>query len=96
MILPSDDVPGAAPVAVLSFAAWQASHAGDPNLIGSTIYIQSQPVTIVGVAPPGFFGNRIDANPPAIWIPSTSSPSSRAAPVSSNNQTRTGFTRLAV
>jgi predicted permease len=69
MILPSDDVPGAAPVAVLSFAAWQASHAGDPNLVGSTIYIQSQPVTIVGIAPPGFYGDRIDANPPAIWIP---------------------------
>jgi predicted permease len=69
MILPSDDVPGATPVAVLSFAAWQASHAGDPNLVGSTVYIQSQPVTIVGIAPPGFFGDRIDANPPAIWIP---------------------------
>lgn len=69
MLQVSDDVPGAAPVAVLSYAAWQSAHAGDRNLIGSTFFIQSHPVTIVGVAPPGFFGDRIDANPPAIWIP---------------------------
>ena len=43
-----------------AIAAWQASHAADPNVVGSTFYIQSQPVTIVGIAPPGFFGDRID------------------------------------
>ena len=69
MLQPSDDVPGAAPVAVLSYAAWQASHAGDPNVVGSTVHIQGQPVTIVGIAPPGFFGDRISSNPPALWIP---------------------------
>ena len=69
MILPSDDVPGAAPVAVLSYASWQAAHAADRNVIGSTFFIQSKPVTIVGIAPPGFFGDRIRPNPPAIWIP---------------------------
>ncbi len=69
MLQSSDDVPGAAPVAVLSYAAWQASHAADPSVVGSTFFIQSQPVTIIGVAPPGFFGDRIDANPPSIWIP---------------------------
>ncbi len=65
----SDDVPGATPVAVLSYAAWQAAHAGDLNVVGATFHIQGQPITIVGIAPPGFFGDRIDANPPAIWIP---------------------------
>ncbi len=69
MLQSSDDVPGAAPVAVLSYAAWQGSHAADPNVVGSTFFIQSQPITIVGIAPPGFFGDRIDANPPSIWIP---------------------------
>ena len=38
-------------------------------MIGSTFFIQSQPVTIIGIAPSGFFGDRIDANPPLIWIP---------------------------
>ncbi len=69
MLQPSDDVPGAAPVAVLSYAGWQASHAGDPNVVGSTVHIQGQPVTIVGIAPPGFFGDRVSSNPPALWIP---------------------------
>jgi len=69
MLLPSDDTPGAAPVAVLSYAAWQAHHAADPKVIGATFYIQNQPVTIVGVAPPGFFGDRINSDPTALWIP---------------------------
>jgi predicted permease len=74
MLLPGDDRPGAAPVAVLSYEAWQAAHAADPNIVGSTFYIQSQPVTIVGIAPPGFFGDRISSNPPALWIPLNDEP----------------------
>jgi predicted permease len=74
MLQPSDDVPGAAPVAVLSYAAWQSAHAADPNVVGSTFHIQSHPVTIVGIAPPGFFGDRINDNPPALWIPLNAEP----------------------
>lgn len=69
MLQSTDDVPGAAPVAIISYSAWQASHAADPSVLGSTFYIQSHPVTIVGIAPPGFFGDRINDNPPAFWIP---------------------------
>ncbi len=50
------------------------AHAGDPGVIGSTFYIQNQPFTIVGVSPPGFFGDRIDSNPPALWIPLNDEP----------------------
>jgi predicted permease len=74
MLQSSDDVPGAAPVAVLSYAAWQSVHAADPNVVGSTFFIQSHPVTIVGVAPPGFFGDRINDSPPAFWIPLNAEP----------------------
>lgn len=74
MILPSDDVPGAAPVAVLSYSGWQSNHAGNANVVGSTFFIQSHPVTIVGIAPPGFFGDRINPNPPAFWIPLNAEP----------------------
>ena len=74
MLQASDDVPGAAPVAVLSYAAWQASHAGDRNVVGSTFFIQSHPVTIVGIAPPGFFGDRVDDTPPAFWLPLNTEP----------------------
>ena len=69
MIVPSDDNAGAAPVAVLSYQAWQADYAGDPSVVGSTFYIQARPVTVVGIAPPGFFGDRVDSDPPAMWMP---------------------------
>ena len=74
MLQPSDDRPGAAPVAVLSYQAWQAAHAADPSVIGSTFYMQNQPVTIVGISPPGFFGDRINSDPPAYWIPLNQEP----------------------
>ena len=73
-VLPTDDVSGAAPVAVLSYQGWQSDYAADPSVIGSTFYIQSQPVTIVGIAPPGFFGDRIDSDPPTFWIPLAAEP----------------------
>lgn len=74
MLQPADDVPGAAPVAVLSYAAWQSAHAGDRSVVGSTFFIQSHPVTVVGIAPPGFFGDRVNSNPPAFWIPLNAEP----------------------
>ncbi len=73
-LLASDDVPGAPPVAVLSYQAWQGAHAADPSVIGATFYIQNQPFTIVGISPPGFFGDRIASNPPALWIPLNDEP----------------------
>ena len=74
LLRPSDDVPGAPPVAVLSYAGWRASHAGDRSVIGSTFFLQSHPVTIVGIAPPGFFGDRVNDSPPALWIPLNAEP----------------------
>ncbi|HEU5404127.1 MAG TPA: ABC transporter permease [Terriglobales bacterium] len=68
-LTPGDDVTGAAPAAVLSYQAWQSEYASDPNVVGSTFYVQGQPVTIVGIAPSGFFGDRLRSRPPEIWIP---------------------------
>jgi predicted permease len=65
----ADDVPGAAPVLVMSYWAWQSDYAGDPSVVGATFYIQGRPLTVVGIAPPGFFGDRIRSKPPALWIP---------------------------
>jgi predicted permease len=73
-LLPSDDIPGATPVAVLSYQAWQAAYGADSSVIGSTFYLQNQPFTIVGISPPGFFGDRIHSNPPALWIPLNDEP----------------------
>jgi predicted permease len=69
LLEPSDDRKGAAPVAVLSFQAWQQKLGRDPSVIGSSFTINGQPVTIVGIAPPGFYSERLSDTPPAFWLP---------------------------
>ena len=49
-----DDTPAAPPVVVLNYQAWQGEFASDPSIIGSTVYVQSRPFTVIGIAPPGF------------------------------------------
>jgi len=45
-----------APVAVISYDAWRRRFGGDSGVIGKVVRIEHMPFTIVGVAPPGFFG----------------------------------------
>ncbi len=70
----SDDTPSSAPATVISYSAWQTEFAADPSLVGSTIFIQAHPFTVVGIAPPGFFGDRVSDRPPAFWMPLASEP----------------------
>jgi predicted permease len=64
-----DDKPGAPPVIVISHRAWQMNYGGDPAVVGSTFNIEGHPFTLIGVAPPGFFGETLRSDPPDIWIP---------------------------
>ncbi len=64
-----DDTPSAAPVVVISHHAWEGAYGGDRSLVGSTVFVEGQPFTVVGVAPPGFFGETLRGDPPDIWIP---------------------------
>jgi predicted permease len=66
---PDDDGSAAPPVAVLSHRAWQLTYGGDPTVVGSTFVVEGHPFTVVGVAPPGFFGETLRSDPPDIWIP---------------------------
>ena len=68
-----DDGPGAAPVAVMSYRAWQ-TYGADPAIIGSTLIIEGSPVTIAGVTPPGFYGDTLQPMPPDFWIPLADEP----------------------
>jgi macrolide transport system ATP-binding/permease protein len=70
----SDDTPSAAPATVVSYRAWQTEFAADPSLVGSTISIETKPFTVVGIAPAGFFGDRVTDNPPDLWMPLQSEP----------------------
>lgn len=51
---PSEDVPGNDGVAVIGYALWQQLFAGDPRVLGSKLVLNGSPVTVIGVAPPGF------------------------------------------
>jgi predicted permease len=64
-----DDRPGAPPVMVLSHRVWQTTYASDPSVVGSTFVVEDHPFTVIGVAPPGFFGETLESDPPDIWLP---------------------------
>jgi len=56
-LLPSDDVaPGQHPIAVITDGLWRRTFGADPNILGRPIYVNGQPLTIVGVAEPAFHG----------------------------------------
>ncbi len=65
----TDDSRSAPPVAVMSYRTWQQAYGSDPSLVGSTFMVEGQPVTLIGIAPPGFFGDTLRSQPPDFWIP---------------------------
>ena len=66
--------PSATPVVVLSHHVWQTLYGRDPSVVGSTFVIEGHPFTVIGVAPPGFFGETLRGNPPDLWIPLNQEP----------------------
>ena len=69
-IVPDDDRPAAAPVAVLSYQYWRSRFAGDPGSVGKVIHMNSVPVTVVGVLPPDFTGvQRAIERAPDVSVP---------------------------
>ncbi|HEX2254789.1 MAG TPA: ABC transporter permease [Thermoanaerobaculia bacterium] len=62
---PGENTPGNHLVAVLGHALWQRRFAGDPEVVGRTIRLDGEAVTVVGVMPPGIdFPNQRE-----IWMP---------------------------
>ena len=58
-----DHVPGANPVAVLSYGYWQTRFGGDASIIGKEILLDTKPMTVIGVTPPEFYGAQVAYNP---------------------------------
>ena len=54
ILLPEDDRPGAAPVAVISNSMWRSSFGGDPGVLGRSLNLDNRSYTVVGVLEPGF------------------------------------------
>jgi macrolide transport system ATP-binding/permease protein len=69
LFVDADDQKGSPITAVMSYDAWQQDYAGDKSVVGSAFYINTKPVTIIGIAPKGFYGDRIDTNPPKYFLP---------------------------
>jgi putative ABC transport system permease protein len=61
---------GNAPVAVLSYGAWQGKFGGSPDVIGRNLEINQTTFTVVGVAPKGFIGVSAVFGPD-VFLPAT-------------------------
>jgi macrolide transport system ATP-binding/permease protein len=70
----SDDMEGAPVAAVMSYQTWRNNYSGDPAIVGSTFFVNTKPVTIVGIAPEGFYGDRLTSTPPDFYLPIESMP----------------------
>lgn len=64
---PDEDRQGVAPVVVLSHGFWRRQFGGDSSVLGQSVPLGKGTYTIVGVAPPGFFG--IDLQNVDGWAP---------------------------
>jgi len=69
LFVDADDIQGAPFVAVMSYETWQHEFAGDSAVIGSTFWINTKAVTVVGIAPKGFYGDRLTSTPPDYYLP---------------------------
>jgi len=64
----TDDRLGAEPVAVMSYATWQQKFGRDPSVVGGGFVFNGHPFTVIGIAPPRFYGDRMESVP-AFWLP---------------------------
>jgi putative ABC transport system permease protein len=70
-----DDQEGAPPVAVMSYRIWREKYGSDSSVVGASYQINGHPFTLIGVAPPGFFGAKLaDEGMPDLWLPLTTEP----------------------
>ena len=65
-----EEVPGRTQVAILSHKLWQSRFGGDPTIVGRTLRLNAEQVTVVGVMPPGF-GYPLFFGPIDLWRPMT-------------------------
>src|SRR6266566_2081346 len=73
-LIDGDDQPSAPPVAVMSYRLWQEKYGSEPSVIGSVFNLNEKPFTVVGITPPGFFGDTLRNNPPDFFLPLNTEP----------------------
>ena len=63
-----DRNPGGHPVVMLSHGYWKRRFGADPKVVGQTLLLNAHPMTVVGIAPPGFNGVEVGAAPD-VFVP---------------------------
>jgi predicted permease len=74
LLTTGDDQAGAPPVAVMSYRLWRQRYGSDPSVIGAAFNLDEKPFTVVGITPPGFFGDRLRSIPPDFFLPLNTEP----------------------
>jgi predicted permease len=69
LLTPNDDqTVGGNYVAVLSYPYWESQLGSDPSVVGKQITVNGHPMTILGVAPRGFYGSTLGERP-YVFVP---------------------------
>ena len=68
-ITPADDQLSAPPVAMLSHRAWMQEYGADPKIVGASLMLDGHPFTVIGITPPGFYGETLRSDPPQLFVP---------------------------
>src|SRR5580692_2486823 len=72
LLTEADDQEGAPSVAVMSYRIWKEKYGSDPSVVGATYQINGNAFTVIGVAPPGFYGAKLAGwGMPDLWLPLT-------------------------
>jgi predicted permease len=61
-------VPGGPPLAVLGYDLWRNRFGADSSVLGRTVVVDEQPLTVIGVAAPGFRGVHLERGT-GVWVP---------------------------
>ena len=64
--IPQEDVPGGAPTIILGYSFWQRHFAGNPEVLGTSVVLDQQRYTVVGIVPADFRLNGIE---PDVFAP---------------------------
>jgi len=68
-----DRAPAVGPVVVISDLLWEQRFGRAPDIVGRTIWLNGQPVTVIGVGRPSFTGEVV-GSPTDVWIPLSMQP----------------------
>ena len=69
VLTPDDDRIGSPAVAVMSYRLWRLRYGLDRGVLGSVFNLNGKPFTIVGITPPGFYGDTLRETAHDFYLP---------------------------